>query len=56
MLLLWTTWFNGMVVGQDTASWMISTLGFSWEDNAHVGLGDFGCDQESYKCIVTSNR
>lgn len=55
-ILLWTQWWTGMVAGQGSGSWMIPTLGFSWEDNAHVGLGDFGCDHESYKCTVTSNR
>ena len=55
-ILLWTQWWTGMVAGQGSEGWMIPTLGFSWEDNAHVGLGDFGCDHESYKCTVTSNR
>jgi len=55
--LLWTPWWNQALPGAEhTLSWFITNLGFSWENNAHVGLEDFGCDQESYKCIITTNR
>ena len=56
-ILLWTPWFaNGWLSGYDHASWSISDLGFSWEDQKHQDLRDFGCDEHSYKCVITSNR
>ena len=57
-LLLWTPWFQQFASqrGIDHTSWMITNLGYSWEDQTHSDLEDFGCDRESYKCTITSNR
>ena len=56
-LLLWTPWFaNGWLPGYDHASWTLSDMGYTWEDNMHADLRDLGCDDESFNCILTSNR
>lgn len=48
-ILLWTTWFG-------TDSWHISPLGYSWDGHKHSDLRDLGCDQDSYRCTITSDR
>jgi len=49
-ILLWTAWYGKW------ESWSLSDLGYSWEGNKHTDLRDLGCDEESYKCTITSNR
>eukprot|EP00092_Neocalanus_flemingeri_P043207 GFUD01047564.1.p1 GENE.GFUD01047564.1~~GFUD01047564.1.p1 ORF type:complete len:427 (-),score=76.54 GFUD01047564.1:62-1342(-) len=58
-ILLWTPWFrqfNYRLGELGDSSWLIADLGFDWEGHKHTDLRDFGCDQESYKCTITSNR
>ena len=47
-LLLWTSWFG--------TDWYIGRVGYSWDGQKHTDLRDFGCDEESYKCTITTNR
>lgn len=47
-LLLWTSWFG--------TDWYIGQGGYSWDGQKHTDLRDFGCDEESYKCTITTNR
>jgi len=58
-ILLWTTWW-GTPGDPELAVNMLLSWGISqfhnWTAQTHIDLRDFGCDQESYKCTITSNR
>ena len=54
-LLLWTQWWKNYHVPVLAESWGIGQF-FNWTDQIYLNLRDFGCDHESFRCAITSNR